>query len=83
MLHVAQGFLAIAQPDPVDLEEVGQLAQVVVVDLAAAGPLVHRGTRNAQRGADRLQGQLVVFEQFLEAEGEGVFRHDVVRSLEC
>ncbi|MNH22590.1 hypothetical protein D3C79_824540 [compost metagenome] len=75
LLDVLQGLFAIAQPDPVDLEKVGQLAQVVVVDLAATGPLVHRGARNAQGRAHGLQGQLVMLEQFLEAEGEAVFQH--------
>ncbi|MCY1430017.1 hypothetical protein D9M71_459530 [compost metagenome] len=75
LLDVLQGFFAVAQPDPVDLEKVCQLAQVVVVDFAAAGPFVHRGARDPQGRAHGLQGQLVMLEQFLEAEGETVFQH--------
>ncbi|MNQ98548.1 hypothetical protein D3C85_1142440 [compost metagenome] len=75
VLGILQGLVAVAQPDPVDLEEGRQHAQVVVVDLAATGPFVHRGARNAEHRCHGLQRQFLVFEQFFEAEGEAVFCH--------
>jgi len=47
---IALRLLAVAQPDPVDSQEGRQPAQIVVIDLAAARPLVHGRPRHAQHG---------------------------------